>query len=203
MMLNPKKDTTFVCSIGETIKIGQKQQKGKLFSVQAAPQLPVEKILPPTLKDDGSLRFPWAVRMNQSSRNFYRAAEPTYQLYDTPQVTIPSKVFNLKPENNEQYIIGQFHSLPHPPIIQEPPTESHDTTPSEVAFAGSLTHSHEEQPIGPYTPLAHNYQQIHTEPELPVSYGKETGYDMVRKTYSYLTREGRSIKPTQNIQDMG
>lgn len=149
MMLNPKKDTTFVCSIGawskplrftpphtpsepatprlgiseavkiqiasfwpslgETIKIGQKQQKGKLFSVQAAPQLPVEKILPPTLKDDGSLRFPWAVRMNQSSRNFYRAAEPTYQLYDTPQVTIPSKVFNLKPENNEQYIIGQFH----------------------------------------------------------------------------------------------
>ncbi|KAH0921484.1 LOW QUALITY PROTEIN: hypothetical protein HID58_021502 [Brassica napus] len=82
---------SFWPSLGETIKIGQKQQKGKLFSVQAAPQLPVEKILPPTLKDDGSLRFPWAVRMNQSSRNFYRAAEPTYQLYDTPQVTIPSK----------------------------------------------------------------------------------------------------------------
>ncbi|CAN7020585.1 unnamed protein product [Brassica rapa subsp. trilocularis] len=74
---------------------------------------------------------------------------------------------------------------------------------SQIIILESFYTSKKEQPIGPYTPLAHNYQQIHTEPELPVSYGKETGYDMVRKTYSYLTREGRSIKPTQNIQDMG
>ncbi|CAF2295812.1 unnamed protein product, partial [Brassica napus] len=48
-----------------------------------------------TKSDDGSLRFPWAARMNQSARNLFRAAEPTYRLDGTPQVTIPSKVLRL------------------------------------------------------------------------------------------------------------
>ncbi|KAG2268751.1 hypothetical protein Bca52824_063306 [Brassica carinata] len=69
----------------------------------------MEKLPPHVLKEDGSLRFPWATRMNQSSRNFFRAAEPTYRLDGTPQVTIPSNVLRLGPENKEEYIVGQFH----------------------------------------------------------------------------------------------
>ncbi|CAN6841999.1 unnamed protein product [Brassica oleracea] len=106
---------SFWPSLGETSTNGQKQKKGKLFPVQAAPHLPVRKFPPPTLKEDGSLRFPWAARMNQSSRNLYRAAVPTYRLDGTPQVTIPSKVLKLGPENNEEYIIGQFHRWSSPP----------------------------------------------------------------------------------------
>ncbi|CAF2115752.1 unnamed protein product, partial [Brassica napus] len=42
-------------------------------------------------QEDRSLRFPWAGRMYQSSRNLFRATEPTFRLDGTPQVTIPSK----------------------------------------------------------------------------------------------------------------
>ena len=45
--------------------------------------------------------------------------------------------------------------------------------PSQIIILESSYTSKREQPIGPYTPLAHNHQQIHTEPELPISYGKE------------------------------
>ncbi|XP_013601674.1 PREDICTED: uncharacterized protein LOC106309153 [Brassica oleracea var. oleracea] len=107
--------------------------------------------------------------------------------------------------------------------VGETPIESYVTTPSEVALASSLTHSHEimeeipspiiilegsgasenEQPIGPSTPLTRNHQQFHMEPEIPLSYGKEIGVDVVGETSSYnLTRGGRPIKPTQKIQDM-
>ncbi|KAH0902849.1 hypothetical protein HID58_042352 [Brassica napus] len=47
-------------------------------------QPPVEKLPPPELKADGSLRFPWAARLSPQSRNLYRAATPTYRLDGTP-----------------------------------------------------------------------------------------------------------------------
>ncbi|KAH0893520.1 hypothetical protein HID58_055949, partial [Brassica napus] len=65
--------------------------KGPTFVRSLVTQMPVDKIPPPALKEDGSLRFPWAARMNQSSRNLFRATEPTFRLDGTPQVTIPSK----------------------------------------------------------------------------------------------------------------
>lgn len=72
-------------------------------------QPPVEKLPLPELKTDGSLRFPWAARLNPQSRNLYRAVSPTYRLDGTPEISIPSKVLKLGPENKDEYIIGKFH----------------------------------------------------------------------------------------------
>ncbi|KAF8079465.1 hypothetical protein N665_1026s0022 [Sinapis alba] len=78
-------------------------------------QPPIEKLPPPELKEDGSLRFPWAARLSPQSRNLYRAATPTYRLDGTPEVSIPSKVLRLGPENKDEYIIGKFHRCSLPP----------------------------------------------------------------------------------------
>ncbi|KAF2612760.1 hypothetical protein F2Q70_00009704 [Brassica cretica] len=67
------------------------------------------------LAADGSLRFPWAARLSPQSRNLYRAATPTYRLDGTPEVSIPSKVLRLGPENKDEYIIGKFHRCSLPP----------------------------------------------------------------------------------------
>lgn len=53
--------------------------------------------------------------MNQSTRNLFRATEPTYRLDGTPRITIPSKVLRLGPENKEEYVVGQFHRCSRPP----------------------------------------------------------------------------------------
>ncbi|KAF8109278.1 hypothetical protein N665_0098s0006, partial [Sinapis alba] len=83
-------------TIGEAIVNGPKTKKGQmLVPEQAKPQLPVKTIPPPALKGDGSLRFPWAARMNQSSRNLFRATEPTYRLDSTPQEIIPTKAYSM------------------------------------------------------------------------------------------------------------
>lgn len=76
--------------------------------VQVKPQLPLGKIPLPALKNDGSLWFSW----DQSSKNLFCATEPTY---DTSQVTIPSKVLRLGPENKKDYVVRQFHKCSSPP----------------------------------------------------------------------------------------
>ncbi|CAN6920656.1 unnamed protein product [Brassica oleracea] len=48
---------------------------------------------PPRMEDDA--RFPWAAKMNPSSRNLYRATEPEYLEDGTPKVTIPKHVLGL------------------------------------------------------------------------------------------------------------
>ncbi|CAN7139757.1 unnamed protein product [Brassica rapa subsp. narinosa] len=53
--------------------------------------------------------------MNPATRNLYRAANPTFRLDGTPQVTIPSQVLSLGPENKGEYLIGQFHRCSLPP----------------------------------------------------------------------------------------
>ncbi|KAF2597174.1 hypothetical protein F2Q68_00007732 [Brassica cretica] len=53
--------------------------------------------------------------MNPATRNLYRAAKPTFRLDGTPQVTIPSQVLSLGPENRREYVIGQFHRCSLPP----------------------------------------------------------------------------------------
>ncbi|KAL0734899.1 hypothetical protein Bca4012_011109 [Brassica carinata] len=75
--------------------------------------------------------------------------------------------------------------------------------PSQIIILEGSGASENEQPIGSFTPLTHNHQQSHMEPEIPLSCGKETGFDVVGETSSYnLTRGGRPIKPTQKIQEM-
>ncbi|CAN6999562.1 unnamed protein product, partial [Brassica rapa subsp. trilocularis] len=78
-------------------------------------QPPIEKLPPPELKPDGSLRFLWAARLSPQSRNLYRAATPTYRIDGTPEVSIPSKVLKLGSENKDEYIIGKFHRCSLPP----------------------------------------------------------------------------------------
>ncbi|KAL0731993.1 hypothetical protein Bca4012_028087 [Brassica carinata] len=63
----------------------------------------------PEVNKDGNLRFPWAAKMNPSTRNLYRTTSPTYLEDGTPMVTIPSKLLLHGPENQKEYIIGQFH----------------------------------------------------------------------------------------------
>ncbi|CAN8327986.1 unnamed protein product [Cochlearia groenlandica] len=59
----------------------------------APPATPSEPATPCTrapttsLKEDVSLRFPWAARMNPASRNLYRAANPTFRLDGTPELS--------------------------------------------------------------------------------------------------------------------
>ncbi|KAL0873756.1 hypothetical protein Bca101_023461 [Brassica carinata] len=60
-----------------------------------------------------------------------------------------------------------------------------------------------EEHMGAYTPIAHNHQNFHLDPLNPGSLGRDDGNDVDEETSSYLTRGGRSIKPTQKIQDMG
>ncbi|XP_018448228.1 uncharacterized protein LOC108819674 [Raphanus sativus] len=96
--------------------IGQNQKKrDQKTAIREFPRIPVPKIPVPELKDDGTLRFPWAARMNPATRNLYRAAKPTFRLDGTPQVTIPSQVLSLGPENKREYVIGQFHRCSLPP----------------------------------------------------------------------------------------
>ncbi|XP_013713679.2 putative GPI-anchored protein pfl2 [Brassica napus] len=47
--------------------------------------------------------------MNPSARNLYKTTSPTYLEDGTPMVTIPSKLLLHGPENQKEYIIGQFH----------------------------------------------------------------------------------------------
>lgn len=87
-----------------------KQKKSLLKGAPPSlPNLPVSKLPPPELKEDGSLRFPWAARMNPASRNLFRASRPTFRLDGTPEIIIPTKVLELGPENVGEYVIGQFH----------------------------------------------------------------------------------------------
>ncbi|CAA7042997.1 unnamed protein product [Microthlaspi erraticum] len=65
-------------------------------------------------KED-NLRFPWAAKMNPSSRNLYRATEPEYLEDGTPKVMIPKHVLLKGLENQKEYILGQFYRCLPPP----------------------------------------------------------------------------------------
>lgn len=90
--------TSFWLLIREATLNGQKQKKGDIrYPEKIVSQLPVENIPPPALKGDDTFRFSWVARMNQASRNLFRAADPTCRLDGTSQVTISSKVLRLGP----------------------------------------------------------------------------------------------------------
>ncbi|CAN7015134.1 unnamed protein product [Brassica oleracea var. botrytis] len=63
------------------------------------------------LKEDGMLRFSWAARMNPaSSKNLCQAAKPTLRLDDTPQVSIPSQVLSIGPDNKKEVETEKEHA---------------------------------------------------------------------------------------------
>ncbi|KAH0866380.1 hypothetical protein HID58_083591, partial [Brassica napus] len=67
------------------------KKKKSLQTVTPSPNLPVTKLPPTELKEDGSLCFLWAGRMNPATRNLYRASRPTFRLDGTPEIIIPTK----------------------------------------------------------------------------------------------------------------
>lgn len=73
-----------------------------------------EKLYPPAVKEDGNLRFPWTAEMNPSMKNLYRTTTPTYLEDETPKVTISSHILLHGPENQKEYIIGQFYRCSTP-----------------------------------------------------------------------------------------
>ncbi|KAH0875219.1 hypothetical protein HID58_072581 [Brassica napus] len=75
-------------SLEKSINLTKKKSSLKVPSL---PNLPVTKFPPPKLKENGSLRFPWAARMNPATRNLYRASRPTFRLDGTPEIIIPTK----------------------------------------------------------------------------------------------------------------
>uniref|UniRef100_A0A1J3CVJ4 DUF4283 domain-containing protein n=1 Tax=Noccaea caerulescens TaxID=107243 RepID=A0A1J3CVJ4_NOCCA len=64
---------------------------------------------------EDNVRFPWAAKMNPSSRNLYRAVEPEYLEDGTPKVTIPPHVLLQRLENQKEYVLGQFFRCSPPP----------------------------------------------------------------------------------------
>lgn len=67
----------------------------------------------PSLNDEILNKQP--KRLSPQSRNLFRDATPTYRLDGTPEVSIPSKVLRLGPENKDEYVIGKFHKCSLPP----------------------------------------------------------------------------------------
>ncbi|KAG5391979.1 hypothetical protein IGI04_021942 [Brassica rapa subsp. trilocularis] len=90
--------------------------------------IPKEKMPPPELKADGTVRFPWAARLGPQSRNLYRAASPTYRLDGTPELndqeTTTSKV---APSSGSDFVTD------HEPLF----VSSDVSTESQVAPAAS------------------------------------------------------------------
>lgn len=105
---------SFWPTLGDGIEKTQKTKQHPTIAREIS-HMPVQKIPVPELKNDGTLRFPWAARMDPTARNLFRAAKPTFRLDGTPEVTIPSQVLRLGPENKREYIIGHFHRCSLPP----------------------------------------------------------------------------------------
>ncbi|KAH0896932.1 hypothetical protein HID58_046500, partial [Brassica napus] len=68
------------------------------------PRMPVQKIPVLELKEDGTLRFPWAAIMDPATRNLYRAAKPNFD--GTPQPTVASNILVLPAENAESNLVS-------------------------------------------------------------------------------------------------
>ncbi|XP_022553097.1 uncharacterized protein LOC111203531 [Brassica napus] len=97
------------------------------------------------------------------------------------------------------------NTLPILTVGNTAPSHSHvkEEIPSKSTILESSQVSDHEQLSGPYSPHTLNRQQFRMEPEIPLSYEKGTGFEEVGDASSYsLTRGGRSIKPTQKIQEM-
>ncbi|KAF3553036.1 hypothetical protein F2Q69_00017642 [Brassica cretica] len=130
--------------------------------------------------------------MNPATRNLYRAANPTFRLDGTPQVTIPSQVLSLGPENKREYLIGQFHRCSLPP--------------------GGLIHAVVNRlwgrscRIGCRNSLAFMYTPTHGSPfhnAIEQFNVHDVGDGLMSDATANLnmSRGGRPIKPSQKYQD--
>ncbi|CAF2060277.1 unnamed protein product [Brassica oleracea var. botrytis] len=77
-----------------------------------------------------------------------------------------------------------------------------ESIPSHSIILEDSETSKIEQPIDSRSSLTLDHHNLHME-DTPFVYGKGNGFDMVGDSSSYtITRGGRTIKPTQKVQDM-
>ncbi|KAH0904678.1 hypothetical protein HID58_044181 [Brassica napus] len=213
-----------------TDRLGQNHKKrDHITTVREFPLIPVQKIPVPELKDDGTLRFPWAARMNPATRNLYRAAKPTFRLDGTLQFTVVSDQEMVQVETSEmetQAGVEQVLSTPphfpaHSPIAttqKDSSTVSHSSLDAKsiptVTLAGSSS-----------APTFHQIMD-NVSSDIIISEGiKLSGNDLLTMTllstesnqelgdiesdfciteqmdeFGSMTRSGRLVKPTQKYQ---
>ncbi|CAN7036791.1 unnamed protein product, partial [Brassica oleracea var. botrytis] len=79
-------------------------------------QPPIEKLPPPELKPDGSLRFPWAARLSPQSRNLYRATTPTYRMVHQ-RCIFPPKCLSLARRINTSISSASSTGVLYPQVV--------------------------------------------------------------------------------------
>ncbi|KAF3494738.1 hypothetical protein DY000_02057607 [Brassica cretica] len=144
---------------------------------------------------------------------------------DSSSYTITRGGRTIKPTQKVQDMGGQglveeFHRCSNPPgglihavlnrlwgreLEKSAPVQSHimESIPSHSIFWEDSEASKIEKPFDPRSPLTLDHHNFHTEDTPPV-YGKCNGFDVVGDSSNYtITRGGRTIKPTQKVQDMG
>ncbi|CAN8248493.1 unnamed protein product [Cochlearia groenlandica] len=134
-------------SINDGVREGLKKKQTKGIN-SLYPNLPITKLPPPALKEDGSLRFPWAARMNPASRNLYRVANPTFRLDGTPEVLLTVGVFGFGGDGScgspAGFVSGGDDSLTSPTGFERISKEDSDASMAtlggkEISSAKSIT----------------------------------------------------------------
>ncbi|KAL0737474.1 hypothetical protein Bca4012_013684 [Brassica carinata] len=157
--------------------------------------------------------------LENSSPSFVDHPEPnsrspitqqTHETFKKPLVTLPLKDAFSSPVTHSHEVHSDpcsqiDNTLPLLAAEKAAPTQSHimESIPSPSIILEVSEASEMELPIDPRSPLTLDHHSFHTEDTLP-AYGKGNGFDVVGESSSYtITRGGRTIKPTQKVQDMG
>ncbi|XP_013739111.2 uncharacterized protein LOC106441907 [Brassica napus] len=137
-------------------------------------------------------------------------AQQTHETFKKPLVTLPPKDAFASPVTHSHEVHSDpcsqiNHTLPLLAVEKAAPVQSHimESIPSHSIILEDSETSKIEQPFDLRSPVTLDHHNFHTEDTPPV-YGKGNGFDVVGDSSSYtVTRGGRTIKPTQKVQDMG
>lgn len=66
------------------------------------------------LAEPQAQEYPWAAKMNPSTRNLHQVTTPIFVEDGTPMVTVPSHVLLEGIENQKEFIVGQFYRCSAP-----------------------------------------------------------------------------------------
>ncbi|KAH0865151.1 hypothetical protein HID58_082362 [Brassica napus] len=157
-------------------------------------QLPIDKLPPPELKTDGTLRFSWAARLSPQSRNLFRAATPTYRLDGMPEVSIPSKV----QEDNQIALQTLANTLSPLVDVLSAPISAHimETSPSNIINKEIQKTSN----VAPLTTLS-QASEFESPSRFTVLDDADEANNEPSRSLS-LTRGGRETKPPIKYQGL-
>ncbi|XP_013589425.1 PREDICTED: uncharacterized protein LOC106297807 [Brassica oleracea var. oleracea] len=136
-------------------------------------------------------------------------AQQTHETFKKPLVTLSPKYAFASPVTHSHEVHSDpcsqiNHTFPLLAAEKAVPVQSHimESIPSHSIILEDSETSKIEQPIDSRSSLTLDHHNLHME-DTPFVYGKGNGFDMVGDSSSYtITRGGRTIKPTQKVQDM-